>query len=341
MLNSQKSQEVFTGLLGEVLKVHNPKLSEKFDLEGVRHLVRRGAKFNKQYHEVLTKVVGLEEENINTETPERIEQLLGLMTELNNLVNFVDFTDTKAMVFYDPNISNSNCTCHFYVVLKNDLVIINEIMVAPQGVNANSYEASLDVVVDNSSPKLIMEVSGGHDYTVRGEIKVKDPSSIAQALRNIAQEEVKHYEEQDGNVGMMLAGELSYLANGAIDLSYSINKADLQSVVNTLQVMLSVRNIVTEKIDGEDSKEKQLNSLTTYVDTAVSSYKNIINTLLEAFKEVATTLDEQAQELHDLDNEDEGYEEDFEEEEEYIEEIECGVNCDCVYNCEKEEEEEG
>jgi hypothetical protein len=327
MLNSQKAQELFTGLLGEVLKVHNPKLSEKFDLEGVRHVARTSEKFNKQYHEVLTKVVDLEEKSINTETPEGVERLLNLMTDLNNLVNFVGFTDTKAMVFYDPDIADSSYDCHFYVVLKDDLLIINEIVVNIREVVVNVYNASLEVEVEDV-PHLIMTVLRGYDYPVRGKIKIKDPGDTAQTLRNIAQGEVGYYEEQDGNVGMMFASEMSYLANGSVDLSYSINTGDLQALTDSLQVMVGVRNNVSEKTDETSSKEEQLNNLTTYVDTADGSYKETVNALLEVFKEVATTLDEQAQKVHDSDNE----------EEEHFEEIECGVSCDCLDGCEEEED---
>jgi len=315
MLNSQKAQELFTGLLGEVLKVHNPKLSEKFDLEGVRHLARRGAKFNKQYHEVLAKVVGLDEKSVNAETSEGVEKLLNLMTELNNLVNFVALTDTKAMVLYEPDMSDCSWDCHFYVVLKDNLLIINEIVTNSQAIVANVYKAKLDIEHEGT-PQLVMEVSGGHAYTVRGKVKIKEPAITAHTLRTIAQEEVRHYEEQDGNVGKMLADELAYLANGSVDLSDSINIGDLQSLTEYLQVMVIVRNNVSDKGDATESKEEELEELATYVDTAVGKYKEVINDLLEVFKEVATELDEQAQEVHDQDN-DEKLDEDF-----YLEEDE-------------------
>lgn len=340
MLNSQKAQELFTGLLGEVLEAHNPKLSEKFDLEGVRHLARRGAKFNKQYHEVLAKVVGLDEKSINAETSEGVEKLLNLMTELNNLVNFVGLAHKPSMVFYDPDISDDERSTHFYVVLKENSLIINEIYVEHQEIGANSYEAKLNIEHEGT-PQLVMEVSGGHAYTVRGEVKIKEPALTAHTLRTISQEEVRHYEEQDGNVGKMLAEELSYLANGAIDLSDSINMDDLQDLAESLQVMRSVHKIVADKGDATESKEVELEALATYVDTAVRGYTETINEVLEAFKEVATELDEQAQEVHDMDNDsylDEDFDfdfeddEDFEEEEE--EEIECGVNCGCYHECE-------
>lgn len=337
MLNSQKAQELFTGLLGEVLEVHNPKLSEKFDLEGVRHLARRGAKFNKQYHEVLAKVVGLDEKSVNAETSEGVEKLLNLMTELNNLVNFVGLAHKPSMVFYDPDISGDERSIHFYVVLKENSLIINEIYVERQEIGANSYEAKLDIEHEGT-PQLVMAVSGGHAYTVRGEVKIKEPALTAHTLRTIAQEEVRHYDEQDGNVGKMLAEELAYLAKGSIDLSHSVNMDDLQDLTEYLQVMRSVHKIVADKGDATESKEEELEELATYVDTAVGKYKEVINDLLQVFKEVATELDEQAQEVHDMDN-DSYLEEDFylEEEEDFDgeEEIECGVTCGCFYTCEK------
>lgn len=336
MLNSQKAQELFTGLLDTVLEVNNPTLSEKFDLEGVRHLIRRGAKFNKQYHDVLIKVVGLEEEDISTETPEETERLLNLMTDLNTLVNFVGLTDTKSMVFYDPDVSDSSYDCHFYVVLKDDLLIINKIVVTPQEIVTDVYKASLEVEHEDVS-QLTMVVLRRYDYPVRAKVKIKDPGSTAQTLRNIAQEEVGHYESQDGNVGMMFASELSYLVNGSIDLEHSINTEDLQNLIKHLQVMRSVHKIVAEKGDATESKEEELEELATYVDTAVGKYKEVINDLLEVFKEVATELDEQAQEVHDQENDEELEEEwDLEEKEffEEEEEIECKVNCGCYYECE-------
>lgn len=341
MLNSQKAQELFTGLLGEVLKIHNPKLSEKFDLEGVRHLARRGAKFNEHYHEVLTEVVVVDlapHASINTETPEGIERLLKLMTDLNNLTNFVGFTENRAMVFYDPDISASTWASHYFVQLTEDTLIINEIAVSPQEINVSVHEASLDIE-NEDNPQLVMKVSGVDDDTVQGKVKIKDPSSMAETLRNIAHEEVKYYEEQDGNVGMMLANELSYVANGSVNLSHSVNMGDLQSLVEVLQAMVSVHHTVSEKSDVDDSKEVQLGKLATYVDTADSSNKEVIATLLDAFQEVSTTLDEQAQKVHNLDNELDSEEEYFEEDEEpeEDEEIECGVNCDCFYTCEKGE----
>lgn len=335
MLNSQKAQELFTGLLEEVLEVNNPTLSEKFDLEGVRHLARRGAKFNKQYYEVLTKVVCLEED-VSTETPEETKRLLKLMTDLNTLVNFVRLTNNKAMMFYDPDISSDERSAHFYVVLKENSLIINEIYVEHQEIGTNVYTASLDIEEDDV-PHLVMGVSGGHVYTVRGKVKINNPGGTVQALRNIAQEEVKHYEEQDGNVGKMLAEELAYLADGSIDLSHSANTKDLQDLTEYLQVMRSVHKIVADKGDATESKEEDLGALTTYVDTVVGSYKDTINGVLEAFKEVATELDEQAQEVHDMDN-DSDLDEDFylEEDEDFgeEEELECGVNCGCYLECE-------
>lgn len=335
MLNSQKAQELFKGLLDTVLEVNNPTLSEKFDLEGVRHLARRGAKFNKQYYEVLTKVVCLEED-VSTETPEETKRLLKLMTDLNTLVNFVGLTNNKAMMFYDPDISSDERSAHFYVVLKENSLIINEIYVEHQEIGANVYTASLDIEEDDV-PHLVMGVSGGHVYTVRGKVKINNPEDTAQALRNIAQEEVKHYEEQDGNVGMMFASELSYLANGSVALSHSVNTGDLQDLSEYLQVLRSIHKIVADKADATESKEEELEALTTYVDTAVGSYKDTISEVLEAFKEVATELDEQAQEVHDMDN-DSDLDEDFylEEDEDFgeEEELECGVNCGCYLECE-------
>ena len=335
MLNSQKAQELFTGLLDTVLEVNNPTLSEKFDLDGVRHLARRGAKFNKQYHEVLAKVVGLDEKSVNAETSEGVERLLNLMTELNNLVNFVGLTDTKSMTLYDHDVSDSSYDCHFYVVLKGGSLIISEIYVEHQEIGANSYEAKLNIE-NEGTPKLVMEVSGGHSYTVRGEVKVKNPEITAHTLSTIAREEVKHYEEQDGNVGKMLAEELSYLAKGSIDLSHSINTDNLQDLAESLQVMRSIHKIVAVKDDATEAKEEGLEALATYVDTAVGCYKETINEVLEAFKEVATELDEQAQEAHELDN-DSDLEEDFyleDEEDDYLEGgLECGVNCGCYPEC--------